>query len=81
MDDDRRPDAVVAKFIEAMNAWELRAWELSRIARDSPAHVETARVSALGGGSYRYTLHRRQGRWLIDGLKRKDGDRWVRDIL
>ena len=137
MDEGRTPEAVVAEFICAMNAWELRAWELSRIARDSPtpesywpevqasmdsvfavhctlrerpqgrqasfqrppqydprretitrvdvdgdrAHVETKRVATLGGGTYRYTLHRRQSRWLIDSLKRKDGNRWVREIL
>ncbi len=46
------------------------------------AYVETERVAPLGGGTYRYTLHRRQGLWLIDSVKRKDGgDRWVRDIL
>jgi hypothetical protein len=37
MDEGRAPEAVVAEFIRAMHAWELRAWELARIARDSPA--------------------------------------------
>ena len=120
-----------------MNAWELRAWELSRAARDSPdrtshwpevqatldsvfakhctarkrpqgrqasfqrppeydpqretiirtevdrelAYVDTERVAPLGGGAYRYTLHRRDDRWLIDNVKRRDGDRWVHHIL
>jgi NTF2 fold immunity protein of polymorphic toxin system component len=45
------------------------------------AYVETDRVSPLGGGAHRYTLHRRAHRWLIDNVKRQDGERWVPDTL
>jgi NTF2 fold immunity protein len=45
------------------------------------AYVDTERQAPLGGGALRYTLHRRNGKWLIDSLKRKSGDKWVRAIL
>lgn len=137
MFDNKDPGAVVAAFIWAMNAWELRAWQLSRVARDSPdpesswqeirvsldvifdeyctarerphgrqatfqnppeydpsletiirvdirgnsAFVETERDALLGGGIYQYALRKRRGLWLIDLVKRKEGNRWVHHIL
>lgn len=47
----------------------------------SRATVETRRDAILGGGRYRYTLHRRQGAWLIDSLQHFEDDTWQRWIL
>lgn len=45
------------------------------------AHVTSERQVALGGGTYRYTLYRRSGKWLIDNLKCKSGGKWIKHIL
>ena len=45
------------------------------------AMVETLRTAVLGGGRYRYTLHRHNGRWLIDNVMRLSGSKWKRGIL
>jgi hypothetical protein len=45
------------------------------------AMVDTDREAALGAGRLRYTLHRRGDRWLIDNVKRLDGDTWYRASL
>jgi NTF2 fold immunity protein of polymorphic toxin system component len=137
MSEDPSPEAIVSAFIQAMNRWELGAWDASRRARDTPdpasywpeikasfdlvfaefctprdrphgrnasflhppeydpnvekiirselagdkAYVDTQREAPLGGGVLRYTLHQRNGRWLIDSVKRMCGDKWERAIL
>jgi len=45
------------------------------------ARVDTERRAILGGGTLRYTLVRRGDRWLIDNVKRRNGDGWHREIL
>jgi NTF2 fold immunity protein len=45
------------------------------------AHVDTKREAALGGVSHRYVLHRDDGAWLIDSLKRMHNGIWVPTIL
>ena len=37
------------------------------------AFVDTERVAVLGGGSYRYVLHKVAGRWLIRQPEAKGG--------
>ncbi len=44
------------------------------------AEVDTLR-QALLGGPFRYVLHRRDGRWLIDSLKSEQDGQWRPDIL
>jgi hypothetical protein len=44
------------------------------------AYVDTERDAPLGG-LLRYVLRRRGGRWLVDGVKRKDGDDWMDAVL
>src|SRR6185295_7113522 len=36
MPEDPSPESVVAQFIQAMNAWELQAWDLAQAARSTP---------------------------------------------
>jgi hypothetical protein len=38
------------------------------------AFVDTRRDVVLGCGNYRYVLHRKDGRWLIDNLKFRERD-------
>jgi len=45
------------------------------------AIVETERDSVLGGGTYRYKLYRREGKWLIDNLKHEYEGKWEEKIL
>ena len=45
------------------------------------AYVTTQRQAVIGGGTYRYTLHRKHGKWLIDNLKFKTGGKWNSHIL
>lgn len=46
------------------------------------AHVDTERQAPLlDGGLRRYVLHLRSGKWLIDNVKDKDGERWTPAIL
>lgn len=45
------------------------------------ARVDTERKAPFGGGLLRYTLHRRDNQWLIDNVKRKNGDDWEPAIL
>jgi hypothetical protein len=44
------------------------------------AYVDTERDAPLGG-LLRYALRRRGGRWLIDGVERKDGNDWTDAVL
>ncbi len=48
---------------------------------DDRAFVDTERQALLGGGRYRYTLHRKNGRWLVDNLQHHSEGKWVRCIL
>jgi NTF2 fold immunity protein of polymorphic toxin system component len=52
----------------------------SELAGDK-AYVDIQREAPLGGEVLRYTLHQRNGRWLIDTVKRMCGDKWERAIL
>ena len=45
------------------------------------ARVDTDRVAVLGGGRYRYILHKTNDRWLIDRLQHQCGDTWESAIL
>jgi hypothetical protein len=45
------------------------------------AYVITLREAILGGGRYRYALIRKQGLWLIDGLKHEFNSDWQNAIL
>ena len=45
------------------------------------AFVTTKRQAVLGGGAYRYTLHNRHGKWLIENLKRESDGKWINHIL
>ncbi len=45
------------------------------------AHVDTIREAPLGGGLLRYLLHRGSDKWLIDNVKQKSGDTWIKAIL
>ena len=50
-------------------------------ARGRRVHVETNRDSVLGGGRYRYVLHKNGGRWLIDSVKLEDRGKWRSVVL
>ncbi|MGE0453974.1 MAG: NTF2 fold immunity protein [Vicinamibacteria bacterium] len=52
----------------------------SEIAGDK-AYVDTERKAVFGGGLLRYALQRRHGKWMIDNVKRKDGEEWARALL
>jgi len=45
------------------------------------AFVITHRDAVLFGGRHRYALVRREGKWLIDTLKRERGAEWQNAIL
>ncbi len=45
------------------------------------AIVETDRTAVLGSGRYRYTLHKVDGRWLIDSVKVLLDEQWVLHTL
>jgi len=47
---------------------------VARIESPMKALVDTRREAILGGGEYRYVLHRVGERWLIDNLKFKEED-------
>lgn len=45
------------------------------------AIVETERQAILGGGRYRYVLHRKGNQWRIDNLKYEYDGKWQQAIL
>ena len=45
------------------------------------AHVITNRNAILGGGKYKYVLHKKSGKWLIDNVKNEQDGKFVNSIL